>query len=233
MSLVTINGELYHYGVKGMKWGRRKGRKNYASTGIRSAIARRQNEKVDASFDDWKKNSELKKTAIEAGKKANLDRMAYEKNKSDKVLKSAYKQSSKEYKKALQKNTTYRKGDIKKEVGSDLSRKYMSEAKKVYKQLEKDPDNKQLKKQYGDLMSKHDVERAKARRAPQVAANRSIKKASIKRAMTMTVKTAATTAAVTVGVGLVKKYASDGTMNLNADQVMEWAKKGKNLMRYF
>lgn len=28
MALVTINGELYHYGVPGMRWGRRKNRRS-------------------------------------------------------------------------------------------------------------------------------------------------------------------------------------------------------------
>lgn len=65
----------------------------------------------------------------------NNNRMAYEKNKSDKNLKSAYKSSKKDYKQALKSNTTYRKGQIKKEVGSNMSRKYLSEAKKYRNNL--------------------------------------------------------------------------------------------------
>ena len=87
--------------------------------------------------------------------------MAYENNRSDKKLKKQYKTDEKAYKKALSKNTTYRKGQVRKETGSDLSRKYLSEAKKVKKQLTADPSNKQLKKRYNELMSKHDIERAK------------------------------------------------------------------------
>ena len=229
--------ELYHYGVLGMKWGKRKS--NYHSTSVRSAIARKKNQKVDEGFNEWKENAKKRSDAIDLGKKANASRMAYENNRSDKNLKKQYKTDEKAYKKALRKNTTYRKGQVRKETGSDLSRKYLSEAKKVKKQLTADPSNKQLKKRYNELMSKHDIERAKARKAEQVAANRSRKKASMKRAMTMTVKAAAGTAAVAAGVAatnaVLRKYdvrLNGRPIGINADQVKKAVKFGKKAFRY-
>lgn len=229
--------ELYHHGVKGMKWGKRKS--NYHSTSVRSAIARKKNQKVDEGFNEWKENAKKRSDAIDLGKKANASKMAYENNRSDKNLKKQYKTDEKAYKKALNKNTTYRKGQVRKETGSDLSRKYLSEAKKVKKQLTADPSNKQLKKRYNELMSKHDIERAKARKAEQVAANRSRKKASMKRAMTMTVKAAAGTAAVAVGVAatnaVLSKYnvqLNGRPISINSEQVKRVVKFGKKVSRY-
>lgn len=219
---------LMHYGIPGMKWGVRK--KDYSSTSVRAAMARRQNDKVDAGFKNWNDNSKKKANAIDLGKEMNTNRMAYESNR-NKQTKDAYKSSKKAYKKTLRKNTTYRKGAIRGEVGKDASRKYLSAAKKVKKQLDADPNNKQLKRQYSDLMSKHDIERAKARKAPEVGANRSRKIAAVKRGLTMSAKAAATTAAVGGGLYLANKY---GVLNtqISADDVIRYAKVGKKILTY-
>lgn len=145
--------------------------------------------------------------------------MAYESNKKDKNLKKQYKSDNKAYKKALKSNTTYRKGQVRKEVGSDRARKYLSEAKKVKKQMTSDPTNKELQKKYNSLMSKHDVERARARRSLTVAEERSRKKASIKRTMTLTVKAAAGTAAVAAGAYAANRYLNGHNVTLNGRRV--------------
>ena len=219
---------LRHYGIPGMKWGVRK--KDYSSTSVRAAMARRQNDKVDAGFKNWNDNSKKKANAIDLGKEMNANRMAYESNR-NKQTKAAYKSSTKAYKKALRKNTTYRKGAIRGEVGKDASRKYLSAAKKVKKQLDADPNNKQLKRQYSELMSKHDIERAKARKAPEVGANRSRKIAAVKRGLTMSAKAAATTAAVGGGLYLANKYGILNTQ-ISSDDVIRYAKVGKKILTY-
>ena len=235
------NNELYHFGVKGMRWGHRKN--NYRSTSVRSAIARRENNKVDKGFKNWNENAKKRDNAIELGKKANVSRRAYENDKSNKSLKAAYKQDNKAYKKALRQNTTYRKGVVKQEVGKDISRKYLSDAKKVKKQLDADPTNKQLKKKYNELMSKHDVERSKARKAVEKANKRSRKKAAIKRGMTMSVKAAGATAACAAGAYAVNGYLDNHNVTVNGRRVqlkarnisdiVGKAKKVKNFLGYF
>ena len=236
---------LYHHGILGMKWGVRrfqnkdgsltaagkKRKNNYASTSLKSALARRSNEKVDEGFKKWNENSKKRDNAIELGKKATAAKLAYEKDP-----------SNKEYKKALSENTTYRKGVVRQEVGKDASRKYLSEAKKVKKQLDKDPSNKELQKKYNNLMSKHDVERADARRAVSVATKRSNRKAAIKRSMTMTVKAAATASVVAAGMYAANRYLSNHEVTLNGKRVKisfqnvadiaDLAKKAKNFMGY-
>lgn len=233
--------ELYHYGVKGMKWGVRRG-SNSPATGLRATLAKRSNDKVDKSFKDWKENAAKRDNAIELGKKANISKLAYEKNKSDKGLKAEYKKDNKAYKRALNENTTYRKGVVRQEVKQDIARKYLSEAKKVKKQLDKDPSNKQLQKEYKNFIAKHDIERASARRAVSVSSKRSKMKATMKRSMTMTVKAAATAAVISAGVYAANRYMSNHKVTLDGKDVrfstqkvvnvINVAKKVKDFMGY-
>ena len=225
------NCYLCHYGVLGMRWGHRKN-SNYRSTGIRSAIAKRKNDRVDEGFKLWKENAEKRENAIKLGKNANASRIAYESDSKNKLLQKKYKQDNKAYKKALRDNTTYRKGQIRSEVGSDLSRKYLSKAKKIKNQLKTDSSNSQLKKEYDQLMSKHAVERAKARKAQEVGASRSRKKASIKRGMTKSIKALAGAAVVAAGAYAVNSYLSGHNVTLNGNKIQVGAENISNLGKF-
>lgn len=217
---ITYSDELYHYGVKGMKWGVQK---DYRPTSLRAAIARRQNDKVDKSFKKWKEGSANKADAIELGKKKNVSQMEWEKDRHNKEKKAQYKSDNKAYKKALKQNTEYRKGTVRQEVGKDLSRKYMTEAKRA-KKVGDD-------KTYSKFMNKHDIERAKARKAQDVGQRRSQRKAALKRSMTIAVKTAVTSAVIGAGV----EYARRKGFNVSMDDVTtanKYVKMAKTAMSY-
>ena len=92
-------------------------------------------------------------------------------------------------------------------------------------------------------MSKHDIERANARKAPEVAAKRSKKKAAIKRTMSKTVKPASIAAATSAVAYAVNRYLGNHQVTLNGKQVFfssqnmsdiaKSAKKIKDFMGYF
>lgn len=190
-ALIPKSESLEHHGVKGMKWGVRKDK--YKAHSLRARLASYNNKKVDDSFNKWNENADKRKVAINKGKARNEALIKYEQNKTSEN-KKAYKQANKDFKKALRANTTYRKGQVNKEVGSDLSKKYLKLARQT-------GNNK-----YYD---KYNIEREKARRAPKVAENRSKLKASIKRALTISAK-AALSATVSYAV-----YSAFRSMNTN------------------
>ena len=91
---------------------------------------------------------------------------------------------------------------------------------------------KTSQKEYNKYMSEHDVHRAKSRRAQQVAANRSNRKAAIKRSMTMTFKAAATTAAISAGAYYLKKKGNINLSSRDLYSASQFIKAGKNVFRY-
>ena len=92
-----------------------------------------------------------------------------------------------------------------------------------------DQSNRNLQKQYNKLMSKHDIERANARKAQEVAAKRSIKKAAIKRTMTKTVKAAATAGAVSAGVYATNRYLNRHQVTLNGEKIVLSSQKVRDI----
>lgn len=147
--------------------------------------------------------------------------------------KKELKSLKKEYKKSLKSVTTYRKGQIKQDVGKDMSRKYLTQANRVYKQMQKDPNNKALQKEYQRLMNLHDKERYRARRAGSVGEARSRKIASIKSAATKTVKAVATTAAVAAGAYYVNNMLNKKGINLDINSTIGNMKKISSYAKYF
>lgn len=237
-----MNNDLAHYGIMGMKWGVRRyqnpdgtrtnagKRRYYGPTSVRAAIAKRSNKKVDKSFKKWEEGSKRKAEAIDLGKKANVKKIESINNK---AAKPEYKQSNKEYKKALRKNTTYRKGAVKQEVGRDRARKLLSEGKKIQKQIEANPSDLALKAKYNKIMNEYSIERHKARRAADVGKTRSRFKASLKRKRTVAVKAVATTAAITAGTLAVNMYLQKkGNAYITNNLTRKVVDAGKSVMKY-
>ena len=228
--MIIYNSELYHYGVPRRsgryKWGSGKNPYHHGtSMSPRAIIARHNNRKVDKSFKKWKEGSATRDAAISAGKIRNEKRMAFEQNR-NRETKAEYKQAEKAYKKALGKNTMYRKGTVRQDVGRDLSRKMLQRSKQLDKQLQQNPNDRQLRKDYKRANKIYSIERDKARKAQSVGASRSNKKAAIKRGMKMSAK-----AAIAAGATAGAAYQLNKRTNINGQEFMNRVARGYEFYR--
>lgn len=100
--------ELYHYGVKGMKWGVRR-YQNYDGSYTKRGVARFR--KAEASYDQAKKNRDRAKLAYKngTGSKSDIAKAKSDMKTSKREMNSAYKKLRQD-KMADQGKALYRKG---------------------------------------------------------------------------------------------------------------------------
>lgn len=106
-TIYTVDGkefELQHYGVKGMKWGVRKAQKEYAELDRRKAAYTQAKKAYNKSFNKAYNRSAASLSPFKKHRQANDARWADAFKKADAMNKA--KQSYKEQKKNVRKNTT-------------------------------------------------------------------------------------------------------------------------------